>query len=138
MTKEQIKGALTFCAYATAEGCKKCPIEQHYKDDCGCSPYLATQALKCINILESNNEKLKARLEKAVELPCIVMIEQTIDENGNLINTNKAQAFNGRYGVLYIDRQKWNLPLVDVCTEKVYNSKAAEARLKELKEQKDE
>lgn len=87
------------------------------------------------NDIKAENAELKARLEKAVELPCMVMIQQTIDERGNYINTNKAQAFNGRYGVLYIDRQKWKLPLIDICTEKVYNSKAAEARLKELEEQ---
>lgn len=78
--------------------------------------------------------ELEDKLEEGtlVELPCKVMIERTIDDKGNFIKTKKAQAFNGRYGILYVDKQKCTLPLIDVCTEKPYNREAAEARLKEL------
>ena len=78
--------------------------------------------------------ELEDKLEAGtlVELPCKVMIERTIDDKGNFIKTKKAQAFNGRYGILYVDKQKCTLPLIDVCTEKPYNREAAEARLKEL------
>ena len=69
-----------------------------------------------------------------IELPCKVIIERVIDEHGNFIKTKKAQAFNGRYGILYIDKEKYTLPLIDICTEKSYNREAAEARLKELEE----
>lgn len=85
---------------------------------------------KAIDRLAELEDKLEAGT--LVELPCKVMIERTIDDKGNFIKTKKAQAFNGRYGILYVDKQKCTLPLIDVCTEKPYNREAAEARLKEL------
>ena len=89
--------------------------------------------------LEKENEQLKAenvalreRLKKAVELPARVMIERTI-VNGKFKPTKKAQAFNGRIGVVYRDETKYKGLLVDICSEKVYDYEAAEARLAELK-----
>lgn len=66
--------------------------------------------------LKTENAALRERLEKSVELPAKVMIERTI-VNGKLKNTQKAQAFNGRIGVVYRDETKWNGLLVDICSE---------------------
>lgn len=81
--------------------------------------------------LETEVAELRARLEKAVELPCKVMIERTL-VNGKFKPTQKAQAFNGRIGVVYRDETRWKGLLVDICSEKTFDYKAAEARLKEL------
>ena len=83
--------------------------------------------------LKAENAALRERLEKAVELPARVMIERTI-VNGKFKPTQKAQAFNGRIGVVYRDETRYKGLLVDICSEKVYDYEAAEARLKELKE----
>ena len=85
-----------------------------------------------LNRLAELEDKIEAGT--LIELPCKVIIERVIDEHGNFIKTKKAQAFNGRYGILYIDKEKYTLPLIDICTEKSYNREAAEARLKELEE----
>lgn len=82
--------------------------------------------------LKTENAALRERLEKSVELPAKVMIERTI-VNGKLKNTQKAQAFNGRIGVVYRDETKWNGLLVDICSEKSFDYESAEARLAELK-----
>lgn len=82
--------------------------------------------------LKSENAALRERLEKAVELPARVMIERTI-VNGKFKPTQKAQAFNGRIGVVYRDETRYKGLLVDICSEKVFDYEAAEARLAELK-----
>ena len=81
--------------------------------------------------LETEVAELRARLEKAIEPPCKVMIERTL-VNGKFKPTQKAQAFNGRIGVVYRDETRWKGLLVDICSEKTFDYKAAEARLKEL------
>ena len=85
-----------------------------------------------VDALKTENAALRERLEKSVELPAKVMIERTI-VNGKLKNTQKAQAFNGRIGVVYRDETKWNGLLVDICSEKSFDYESAEARLAELK-----
>lgn len=85
-----------------------------------------------VDALKTENAALRERLEKSVELPTKVMIERTI-VNGKLKNTQKAQAFNGRIGVVYRDETKWNGLLVDICSEKSFDYESAEARLAELK-----
>lgn len=82
--------------------------------------------------LEAENAELKERLKKAVELPAKVMINRTL-VNGKFKPTQKAQAFNGRIGVVYRDETQWKGLLVDICSEKTYDYEAAEARLTELK-----
>lgn len=104
--------------------CMDCPL--------GILNTVAIQAAELRHRLSELEDKLEEGT--LVELPCKVMIERTIDDKGNFIKTKKAQAFNGRYGILYVDKQKCTLPLIDVCTEKPYNREAAEARLKELEE----
>lgn len=85
--------------------------------------------------LRAENAALRERLEKAVELPAIAMIERTLVD-GKFKPTQKAQAFNGRIGVVYRDEKRWNGLLVDICSEKVYDYDAANARLAELKGEK--
>ena len=84
-----------------------------------------------IKRLEAENAALKERLKKAVELPAKVMIERTLVD-GKFKPTQKAQAFNGRIGVVYKDETRWKGLLVDICSEKTGDYEAAEARLKEL------
>ena len=85
--------------------------------------------------LQSENATLHERLEKAVELPAKVMIERTL-VNGKFKPTQKAQAFNGRIGVVYRDETRWKGLLVDICSERTGDYEAAEARLIELKGEK--
>lgn len=94
--------------------------------------HLISEMDKVIAKLKTENAALRERLEKSVELPAKVMIERTI-VNGKLKNTQKAQAFNGRIGVVYRDETKWNGLLVDICSEKSFDYESAEARLAELK-----
>ena len=78
--------------------------------------YAGTHAY--IKRLQEENAALRERLEKAVELPARVMIERTI-VNGKFKPTQKAQAFNGRIGVVYRDETRYKGLLVDICSEKV-------------------
>ena len=101
----------------------RCVIEYQFL------PWLKDEHIK---ELESENAALCERLEKTVELPARVMIERTI-VNGKFKPTQKAQAFNGRIGVVYRDETRYKGLLVDICSEKVSDYEAAEARLAELK-----
>lgn len=85
-----------------------------------------------IDHLEAENVALRERLGKAVELPATVMIERTLVD-GKFKDTQKAQAFNGRIGVVYRDETRWKGLLVDICSERTGDYKAAESRLAELK-----
>lgn len=89
-------------------------------------------AAKRIAELEAENDKLRARLENAVELPAIVMIERTLVD-GKFKHTQKAQAFNGRIGVVYSDKTRWGGLLVDICSERTFDYEPAKARLAEIK-----
>lgn len=46
MTYAEVVDALKRCASQGAEGCCLCPVPQCIKDECGCSEYLAGQALR--------------------------------------------------------------------------------------------
>lgn len=70
---------------------------------------------------------------RLVELPIIAMVEQTL-ENGKFKNSAKAQAFNGRYAVVYIDKSKWSTPLIDICGSTPYRIDEAVDRFAALKE----
>ena len=93
------------------------------------------RAVEEIIRLRDENAALRERLEKSVKLPAMVMIERTI-VNGKFKPTQKAQAFNGRIGVVYRDETKYKGLLVDICSEKVYDYEAALAHLAELKGEK--
>ncbi|WP_147539488.1 hypothetical protein [Anaerotruncus rubiinfantis] len=88
---------------------------------------------------DGGNVEEFAALKKAhddgrlVELPIIAMVEQTL-ENGKFKNSAKAQAFNGRYAVVYIDKSKWSTPLIDICGSTPYRIDEAVDRLAALKE----
>ena len=62
--------------------------------------------------------------------PCIAMVERFI-KDGEF--DRKRTAHNGRMAVVYIDKSKWNSPLIDI-TEQFYNTDKAEERIKALKE----
>lgn len=68
---------------------------------------------------------------RIVELPFIAMIEQCL-VNGKFADNIYLQKFNGRYATVYIDKNKWGTPLIDICGKYPYNTEEAEARLKEL------
>nr|DAG64790.1 MAG TPA: hypothetical protein [Caudoviricetes sp.] len=67
-----------------------------------------------------------------VHLPCVAMVEQFI-KDGNF--DRRKTAHNGRIAVVYIDKKKWNSPLIDI-TEQFYNTDKAQERIKALEEKK--
>lgn len=77
---------------------------------------------------QCDNFKDKSRI---IELPFIAMIEQYL-VNGKFADNIYLQKFNGRYATVYIDKNKWGTPLIDICGKNSYNTEEAEARLKEL------
>lgn len=83
-----------------------------------------------------NKEQAEAKGE-IVELPCIAMIEQGLVD-GKMKQTQEAQGFNGRYSVVYMDKTKCKIPLIDVCWSKEGKCRyiEAERRLAELKGEK--
>lgn len=69
--------------------------------------------------------------DKLIELPFIAMIEQYL-VNGKFADNIYLQKFNGICATVYIDKNKWGIPLIDICGKYPYNTEEAEARLKEL------
>ena len=67
-----------------------------------------------------------------VHLPCVAMVEQFI-KDGKF--DRRKTAHNGRIAVVYIDKKKWNSPLIDI-TEQFYNTEKAQERIKALEEKK--
>lgn len=63
-------------------------------------------------------------------LPCVAMVEQFI-KDGKF--DRRKTAHNGRIAVVYIDKKKWNSPLIDI-TEQFYNTDKAQERIKALEE----
>lgn len=61
--------------------------------------------------------------------PCMAMVEQFI-KDGNF--DRKRTAHNGRIAVVYIDKNKCGMPLIDI-TEQFYNVDKAVDRIKALK-----
>lgn len=61
--------------------------------------------------------------------PCVAMVEQFI-KDGKL--DKKYKAHNGRIAVVYVDKSKWNCPLIDI-TEQFYNTGKAYERIEVLK-----
>lgn len=138
------KSFLPECEYFTTGGCISpfnCPYKtEHESITTATSTPLNSNVIytyetykdKEIARLTAENEQLRARLENAIELPAIVMIERTL-VNGKFKHTQKAQAFNGRIGVVYSDKTRWGGLLVDICSEKTFDYEPAKARLAEIK-----
>ena len=68
---------------------------------------------------------------RIIELPFIAMIEQYL-VNGKFADNIYLQKFNGRYATVYIDKNKWGTPLIDICGKNSYNTEEVEKRIKEL------
>lgn len=88
---------------------------------------------------KNNGVYLKKDIEEAVDYllangvivtPCVAMVEQFL-KDGKLDKRNVTH--NGKYAVVYIDKSKWNCPLIDI-TEQYYNNEKAKERIQALKE----
>lgn len=64
-----------------------------------------------------------------IATPCVAMVEQFL-KDGEL--DKRITAHNGKYAVVYIDKSKWNCPLIDI-TEQHYNADKANERIEALK-----
>ena len=71
-------------------------------------------------------------LENGVKcMPFIAMIERTT-ENGEFCKKKSEQKFNGRYCLVYEDKEKWGTPLIDICGTREYSTEEAENALKNI------
>lgn len=61
--------------------------------------------------------------------PCYAMVEQFL-KDGEF--DKKRTAHNGKYAVVYVDKSKWNCPLIDI-TEQYCNAEKALERIQALK-----
>ena len=66
---------------------------------------------------------------RLLELPFVAMVEQSL-QDGKMKPLGD-QKHNGRYAVVYVDRNKWKSPLIDICG-KPYNREEAENRMAAL------
>ncbi len=98
------------------EVCKKCSF-------CDLTEYVEDLKKVC----EWFEDKSKYR-----ELPFIAMIEQHLVK-GEFVNNN-LQNWNGKYAVVYTDKNKSDAPLIDICGKFPYDADEAQERLKELNE----
>lgn len=100
--------------------------------------YLKLKAYEDIGTPEEFAALKKAQENgKLVELPLVAMVEQCLVD-GKFKVSAKAQAFNGRYAVVYTDPSKWGIPLIDICGSIPYRREEADARVIELKAQEEE
>ena len=87
---------------------------------------------------EAKSELLKYREaeqdERLLELPFVAMVEQSL-RDGKMKPLGD-QKHNGRYAVVYVDRNKWKSPLIDICG-KPYDREEAEARMAVLAQKGD-
>lgn len=65
-------------------------------------------------------------------MPFIAMIERTT-EKGEFCKKKSEQKFNGRYCLVYEDKEKWGTPLIDICGTREYNAEEAEKALDDMK-----
>ena len=63
---------------------------------------------------------------RLAELPFVAMVEQSLQDGK--MKPMADQKHNGRYAVVYVDHNKWKLPLIDICG-KPYNREEAENRM---------
>ena len=66
---------------------------------------------------------------RLLELPFVAMVEQSL-QDGKMKPLGD-QKHNGRYAVVYVDRNKWKSRLIDICG-KPYNREEAENRMAAL------
>lgn len=64
-----------------------------------------------------------------LKLPFVAMVEQSLQDGK--MKPMADQKHNGRYAVVYVDRNKWKSPLIDICG-KPYDREEAEARMAAL------
>ncbi len=102
-------------------GCKTC-IHYDVCSDWRKSEYGDELPDRPCNFYKSNTS--------VIETPCVAMVEQFI-KDGEF--DKKHIAYNGRIAVVYIDKSKWNSPLIDI-TEQFYNTDKAVERIQALKE----
>ena len=62
--------------------------------------------------------------------PCVAMVEQVLKDGK--IDRPKTLHCAGKYSVVYIDKSKWKIPLIDI-TEQCYNDEKALERIQALK-----
>lgn len=62
--------------------------------------------------------------------PCVAMVEQVIKDGK--IDSVRSLHYAGKYAVVYVDKSKWNCPLIDI-TEQYYNTEKALERIRVLK-----
>ena len=75
-------------------------------------------------------ELVKAEKEgRVARFPFVAMVEQSLQDGK--MTPQKDQKFNGRYAVVYFDKEKWASPLIDICG-RPYNREQAEARMATL------
>lgn len=84
------------------------------------------------NLFSESNISCRTFADRSewVHLPCVAMVEQFI-KDGKF--DRRKTAHNGRIAVVYIDKKKWNSPLIDI-TEQFYNTDKAQERIKALEE----
>lgn len=159
------KGCMPECQYFTTGGCMSpfnCPykIETGYINSATSTPHIMSMTneemienLKCViadisvqcNQLKAENAELRARLEKAVELPC--KLGDTIYEVYDKCDGHNCP-YNGHYGQwrCHYEGERRCEPFIKIrqfcygdipfVNDTVFVSReAAEARLKEIKEE---
>ena len=62
--------------------------------------------------------------------PCVAMVEQVLKDGK--MDRQKTLHCAGKYSVVYIDKSKWKIPLIDI-TEQCYNDEKALERIQTLK-----
>lgn len=79
---------------------------------------------------EAQRMGLQALREKQagqmIELPFVAMIEQSLQKGK--MTPMRDQRFNGRYAVVYVDKEKWGSPLIDICGTHYRRDEAEERR----------
>lgn len=103
-------------------------------EDTGLTPEEIRNALDVNDIIPEINvtvdhirDIIKAERDGLIiGLPFVAMVEQSL-QDGKMKPLGD-QKHNGRYAVVYVDRNKWKSPLIDICG-KPYDREEAEARM---------
>lgn len=106
-------------------------------EDTGLTPEEIRNALDVNDIIPEINvtvdhirDLLQAEQDgRLLELPFVAMVEQSL-QDGKMKPLGD-QKHNGRYAVVYVDRNKWKSPLIDICG-KPYDREEAEIRMEVL------
>ena len=123
---------LTDCAQGSCEMyCKKYMLCFEDPEDCTFKDEIKLyDAIKSIEGIVPFERLLElACADKAgrlVKLPFVAMVEQSLQDGK--MKPMGDQKHNGRYAVVYVDRNKWKSPLIDICG-KPYDRAEAEARM---------